>query len=464
MSEIVFYPSNWLYNAGVVGLLRVLEGAGENVAGLLSDDGTIEGNEVISRIEEIISIKKASSLSKPLDELPLWHWNYTKLSFEWNYGTERNFVAEKLERAQYSTNRTQLRDQLRCGEFAYENCSVDFKEVNRRIAEVFTQTFGRNATLTIDQARDEIVKAIEEKRDAYIYRKAIGYLFSQGGFYQNFFNPGWFSDLKRFIEFFTKDKVFKISTQGLRCGLCSGRDFEVEPIDATQMSFLFPVFSQFPNAYWQNNKTAVTQVCSLCKFIIIHHHLALTRLSDGSEIFINAPSFKVMYYLNKFAREAFGVSSSAEARTKREILAMSVIEYATKIQTTLGVWTGMNIEVVSRQGDKIEFFGLPYEVIQLLADRRIASLLSQIGEFSILNLVLGQDFSRLMELGYRLLRIGLKPYAERGESENRFVNDNLRLDKNRRNTQRVAEQIFQLCALIEEKRKRRETYEYVGIT
>ncbi|MEM2031153.1 MAG: hypothetical protein QXV35_07405, partial [Archaeoglobaceae archaeon] len=59
---------------------------------------------------------------------------------------------------------------------------------------------------------------------------------------------------------------------------------------------------------------------------------------------------------------------------------------------------------------------------------------------------------------------GLKPYAERGKPEISFVNENLRLDKNRQNPQRVAEQIFQLCAFIEEKRKRREIYEYIGTT
>jgi CRISPR-associated protein Cst1 len=142
---------------------------------------------------------------------------------------------------------------------------------------------------------------------------------------------------------------------------------------------------------------------------------------------------------------------------------MSVIEYATKIQTTLGAWTGMNIEVVSKRGGKVEFFSLPYEVIQLLADRRIASLLSQIGEFSMLNLVLAQDFSRLLELGYRLLRIGLKPHEEWGKSERDFVNQTLRLDKNRENPARVADQIFQLYALLEEKRKRREPYEQYRI-
>lgn len=208
-----------------------------------------------------------------------------------------------------------------------------------------------------------------------------------------------------------------------------------------------------PNIHWSLNYSM--KLCHLCSYFIIHHHIAFTPLSDGSEIFIDAPSFRIMYYLNKFAREIFGTISSDELRNKRNILAMSIIEYATRIQTTLGIWTGMNIEVISRRGGKIEFFSLPYEVIQLLSDRRIAELLSRIGEFTILNYVLNQDFSRFIEIGYRLLRIGLKPFNERGESEKEFVNQLFRLGKNRQDLAYVAEQLFHLYALIEEKLKRR---------
>jgi len=437
----------------------VLESVRKNVAALFND-GTIKGveNEIRDLLEKGTNVPSES----PLDKLRDWHWHYVKTSFEWNYGSITDLVTDILRRAERSTNRSQLKGQLQCKDFKYEAEEVNFKDINEQINGVWNQTFGRNPQYTVEKAISKLVEAIEPKKNAYVYRKAVGYLFSQGGFYQNLYNPNWFGDLKKFIEFFTSAKVFNsISSSTSVCGFCSESNFEVEPIDATQMSFLFPVFSKFPNAYWQNNEKAVTQICSLCKFLIIHHHLALTRLSDGSEIFINAPSFQVMWYLNKFIREVFGSVSSEEMRSKRTLLAMSVIEYATKIQATLGVWTGMNIEIVSRRGGAIEFFSLPYEVVQLLADRRIASLLSQIGEFEILNRVLDQDFSRLMEMGYRLLRIGLRSYNDRAKSENDFVNQTLRLERNRRNPASVAEQIFKLCALIKEKQKRREEYDYI---
>jgi CRISPR-associated protein Cst1 len=96
-------------------------------------------------------------------------------------------------------------------------------------------------------------------------------------------------------------------------------------------------------------------------------------------------------------------------------------------------------------------------------DRNIASLLSRIGELTILNIILSQDFSHLFELGYSLLRVGLKPPGDRGKSEKEFVNQNLRLENNRNNPAWVAEQIFKLYSLVEEKCKRGKDYEHIHI-
>ena len=312
--------------------------------------------------------------------------------------------------------------------------------------------------------------------ERYFGERKISSIVGKSDLYKNFLQPHQKDVFKRFVKALD-------SLQPAYCDICgSGRDLPEDQINAinsidpaksddtrflhrirrfsiVNYSHLGPSPGKFPNAFWGLAQSA--QICHFCSFLIIHHHLAFTPLSDGSEIFINAPSFQVMYHLNKFAREVFGALSSEEARNKRNILAMSVIEYAIKIQVTLGVWTGMNIEVVSRWGSQIEFFSLPYEAIQLLSDRHIAGILSRIGEFAILNRVLDQDFSRLMETGYRLLRIGLKPYGERGKSENQFINQTLRLEKNRRDPARVADQIFQLCALIEEKQNRRKAYEHI---
>ncbi len=401
MSSITLYPSNWLYNAGVVGLFSVREKAGEPVQKELLDDGTAQvSNDYfkpiqINKKEISNAIVNLVNVLVPQDELTEWLNEANKNKYQ-NVYEELGEFGFKFIRAG---------NKLFASKTPYQNL-VQLKE---------WQSY----------EYPELVKEIPN---------LISF---------NARNP---CNLCACYPVFIRDPGNKLQER-----LCR--------LQSTHLKNLGPSLGEFPNGFWGLNESI--GICYLCSFLIIHHHLAFTRLSDGSEIFINAPSFQVMYYLNKFAREVFGALSSEEMHNKRNILAMSVIEYATKVQATLGVWTGMNIEVVSRRGSQIEFFSLPYEAIQLLSDRRIAGLLSQIGEFSILNCVLDQDFSRLMEMGYRLLRIGLKPYGERAKSENDFVHQTLRLQKNRRDPARVAGQIFQLCALVEEKQNRRKAYEHI---
>jgi len=377
-NPIILYPSNWLYNAGVVGLIRVLDGLGAGID--LRPDGSVALTIPVTLDDEHI-FKKWDQLSPK-----------SKKGGSLVYGWKDAYYANQTEGS-----------------------------VRRRISSL----------LKGDAAKAEDGPSPPSP--------------PQGSLLQG--DPA--KDGKEFS-----------------CVFCGKRVRTKKPVFLNQAysRHLLGSEKSFSNMYWSFSATDF--VCPGCEFIIMCHHLALFRLADGSEVFINAPSFTVMHYLNKFAFEAFGASSAEEAYEKRHILAVSLTEYAQKMETTLGVWTGMNIEIVSRlakrsekERDRIEFFSLPPEVVRVLSDRRIASLLSQIGEFVILNCVLDQDFSRLMEIGYRLLRIGLKN-GEWGKAERDFLNHTVRLEKNRRNPAQTAEKIFKLCALIEEKTKRRHEYEW----
>ena len=123
----------------------------------------------------------------------------------------------------------------------------------------------------------------------------------------------------------------------------------------------------------------------------------------------------------------------------------------------------MNIEVVNRYKtiidkttkiDKIDFFSLPYEIVLLLSDNEVASLLDDVGEFSILNLVLDGNFRRILELAERIFKIALKPEKERGTQEKNFIDDKVRLKKNKENLISFSQKLFKLYALIEEKAKK----------
>lgn len=369
MSEIVLYPGNWLYNAGVVGLL--------------------------------VSIERVEKLS-----------NY----YGFNYG------------------------------------------------------FNNDGSVSL--GRDIFNKLHVEQR--YFSEERISSIVGKSTLYRNFLQPSWKDKFHYFVE-----SLFEIAEteDSTCCNLCyrklalpeakiqdlNSKDLEkfldgIKRFDIRHNTMLGPSIGEFPNGFWDGNGSLC--ICPLCAFLIIHHHLSFIPLSDGSEIFINAPSFEAIWYLNKYAREVYG---KEKLKTTKEILGISLIEAALKLNIQLGKWTMMNVEVVNRYKtiidrttkiDKIDFFSLPYEIVLLLSDNEIASLLDDIGEFSVLNLVLDGNFRRILELAERIFKIALKPEKERGTQEKNFMNDKVRLKKNKENLILFSQKLFKLYALIEEKAKK----------
>jgi len=231
---------------------------------------------------------------------------------------------------------------------------------------------------------------------------------------------------------------------------------KIEGLNMAHNSILGPALLEpskppkFPNAYWNLNDKF--KICHLCTFILIHHHLALTKLSDGSEIFINAPSFEIIYQMNKLVKELFG-KEKLSGKQKREILAMSVIEYSRRLNVSLGMWNQMNLEIIIKSREGIDSYSLPYHIVNLISDRKIASLISEIGEFSVLNIVLNGEEKKLIEIGNKLIKIGLKPYQDRNKSDNAVVNSFLRREKNKNNIINTAQKILELYVNISERRK-----------
>jgi hypothetical protein len=343
--------------------------------------------------------------------------------------------------------------QMQSADLKYENTNVSFDKINDSIKLAFSNSFGRSPVWTLSQAETEIVTAINAQFHPYIYRKTIGFLFSQGGPYQNLYNPGWFGDISKFINFFKSENFLKQNEFEVKCGFCGCTNFQTEPLDARMMTFLFPVYSAYPNAFWMNNERVVTSICSLCRFILLHYHLGFARLADGTWMFVNAPSFSTIYHLNKLVQRSFAGSTGVDSKKIREILATSVIEFATRMQTTFGIWTGMNIEVITKRGNQVEYFSLPYHVIKLISNRQVSALLSDIGEFRVLNLVINEEYSKLTEVGYRLLREAI---SDRRNYD--YINAWLFLDRNKRNLSETANKLFKLYALIEQ--RRRNVYAY----
>ncbi|MCX7734161.1 MAG: hypothetical protein N2254_05290, partial [bacterium] len=381
--------SNWLYNAGVIGFLKVLEKCGEKVENFLKDDGSvqIDKSEFEKKyIEDKVSVntKKGQNFS-----IPKILCEYLVVSFD------------KLSKEKKSDNQKQ----------------------GSRLDEKIEGVWGK--------------------------------LFNT--YYRGFFNANTrhlFTSSKKgskplieqFSDFVENMLTTKSSTNTL-CSLCNSSNYNFSyknKFTSEHNRILGASASKdegVPNSFWNLTKETSLNVCDFCSFILLHYHISLVKLPDNSEIFINAPSFKIMWYLNKYA-ETF---EKLERKEIKQILGLSIIEMSRKIYVQLGRWEKMNIEVIikyrekkekKKYEDKIDFFSLPSDVVDILSDKEIANLLSQINEFKVLEPILDGKFREVLSFGERVFRIGVKQGEKKqisGNLEDNFIENNVNLKKNREN-------------------------------
>lgn len=413
MGKLILYPGNWFYNASVIGFLNVISWKlGEDVVeSWLNEDGSISIDKAIF---ESVQVGK--------EDIP------KSLVYYVEYLTENDDIEGWLEikDKEGNSNREKLEEYYNeMGEFGY------------KLVRAFNKLFMSNTP------------------------------------YQNLVQQG---DRKEFITILLN--LFSMTNNKItyRCDFC-GIERAIEPDETSKLekrlfkfdlmhsSLLGPSAGKFPNSFWNNS--ASLRICPICSYFIIHHHLALTQLEDGSEIFINAPSFQVMWYLNKYVK---AVNEKVKISEVRKLLGMSVMEMALKTNIQLGKWTMMNIEVVSKlkvrikgkEHYKIEFYSLSYEVISLLLNRKISSILTEIGETSILNLVLSQNYERIMEIGERVFKIALqklsgesnKTNKDKSDEDDEFIAHYFQLVKEKSDLIKISQKLFELYLLIMEKTKR----------
>jgi CRISPR-associated protein Cst1 len=109
--------------------------------------------------------------------------------------------------------------------------------------------------------------------------------------------------------------------------------------------------------------------------------------------------------LNSFAENILTKSKEYEIR---KILGSSLLQWAIKRRTLLGAWTMMNIEVIVKKGDIIDYFDLPQDITKILLDYEIANLIERINEEKIFDLILQGKFSEIEKANYLVLRTILK--------------------------------------------------------
>ncbi len=328
-NKIILYPSNWLYNSGVVGFLRVLE-------------------YKKFKIEELISLGK----SVILDRCAIKE-SYCRI-FEYH----ENILKEKF--AIWGKNKR------------YPN-----------YIQTGQKDFFKNHYIPALQK----VEKNKDKKCSW----CEGYFIPQNELVE--LKKAFNGDFSNFME--QREKFQGIHFAGLGAAI-----------------------TEIPNSFWNLNNS--TPICHLCSYFVIFNHLAFIKTSEG-EIFINAPDFKLIWDLNKFAEEVLQKSKEYEIR---KIFGSSLLQWAIKRRALLGAWTMMNIEVVVKKWHKeekrwiIDYFDLPEERTKILLDNKIANLIERIDEERIFDLILTGKFSELEKANYFVLKTILKLKNSEKISEN----------------------------------------------
>lgn len=376
---IELYPSHWLYNAGVIGFLRVLNECDINIQLLLQKDGRVKGN-ITSVFNEKIS-----------------HNGFDIPLIVWKWLMESGNTLKK-----------------------------DFNEKSKDpVMDIWGTIF------------NVVYRGFYNANSSLLYtpsKSSPAILTSFLDYTKTFLN---YDDDSPTCSF-----CLKKGTQSYKNRFSSEHYKELGGSDGT---------NGMPNSFWNNNKRTGTPICDTCSFLLLCRRLSFVDLMDRTKIFINAPSFQIMYELNRVLTNL----ADKENASYRNLLAMSVIEFSVKTNVMLHTWTSMDIEIVATKASgEIEFISLPYETVKLLSNKRIGELLSSIGEFSVLNLVIENKWKELVELGYRILKISMK--SDDNKADQNFIRDYLFLSKNKHNktAQRLtANKILKLYALIDERTK-----------
>lgn len=352
----------------------------------------------------------------------------------------------------------------------YNASVLGFIQSLAEIENIDITSFFKNNVIELNK---ELFRHLKVKERYLTEEPLVTKLVGNNKYYPNFLQQKQKSYFEEYVKYLSS-----ITNEGT-CHFC-GNGWHFNQIDIEELRELDPANSKlldrinnyqmihgnllgpspggFPNGFWNNNQSI--HLCHLCSFIIVHHHIPITKLTKYSWGFINAPSFRLMYDLNKLIKELYSNLSDDENKKVRDILATTVIEYTRKMQSVLGVWTTMNIEIVHKYKiknekgkleDRIEFFSLPTEVIRIISDRSISNILSDLAEFKILNIVLDRKYSYLIELIYKLLREGSKDYNDRNE---KLINSILYKSENQYNLISTANKLLKLYSLIEDKLKR----------
>jgi CRISPR-associated protein Cst1 len=240
-NQLILYPSNWIYNASVIGLLKVLDWINKvldwihnvSIIGLLKFPDWIH-NVIVIKLRKVLKACKISfNINKTVSINPS--------SIKSAYKGIFNYHQQKLKENFYIWGKNNR----------YPNYIQDPQK----------DFFEKYYIPSLEKISKSNTKKCSWCSGYFIPQNILDNL--KGKFKGKF---------DKFID--QREKFQEIHFSGLGA-----------PITKT------------PNFFWNFNYSI--PICHLCSFFIIFNHLAFIKTQEG-EIFINAPDFELIWDLNQF--------------------------------------------------------------------------------------------------------------------------------------------------------------------
>lgn len=222
----------------------------------------------------------------------------------------------------------------------------------------------------------------------------------KGGYYPNLANLGHLKSTASKAEFlniwFDLNNIHTLRTP--ICSFC-GRKTELEINSSTYNTFftrtvsiyLGNSYEEFPNLFWDGNPNLI--MCKQCRSYFLCFHLI-------SKFFINSDSLLVNWHLNRLLAGRTGKGGHKTL--------LSAMQYDRQLRRALGSWGLQNMELLVFEQDSVEYYPISARLARLLLIPRVSSLIGQIANDRIWEIILRERFDYLPTVIYKSLRALLK--------------------------------------------------------
>jgi CRISPR-associated protein Cst1 len=381
---------NWLYNAGIVGFLRILDENGIPYSEVIRDGAVFITPELLKGFEDA----------------------YFKRALKNQYETlliikEQNKIKEVFNN-EFNTNFDDIKGRY-LSQLKLIKCDGGFKEYSSEVVNVIDSYFNgllniiENSSLKgkkIDSLKKKISDAKENKFESIKNHNVFSNYF--GNFYFNkqvLCNPkGAIDRLKRFKDKYVVDalKALKETNKGgIVCRFCNQNKVNSSDISLTEDVFNEGLFSisgvsveKFKNFFY--NTLPDLFLCNLCELILLCSFAGLNKkpyrlvTSDGTDyIFVNMPSLELLIEENDALKSFYdNFSEKVEDSIYESVLQDILLKYKRKQSK----WVLQNIFFVelktSARKDTgkpvFKYFHVGKDIAELFSNQKVVDTLRNV--------------------------------------------------------------------------------------